>query len=395
MTTRPCWVEINTRALEDNFHFLAEIAAPHAELLAVVKADAYGHSLALCAPAAVRAGARWLGVTSVEEGVEARALCPSARILIMGGVFPGQSADVVRCQLTPSLWEPFQIAEIEQAARAAGLAPGSFPIHVEIDTGMSRQGVLPSGLAALLTSFGADSPLRIEGLMTHLFAADEADERVTREQLNRLDEAIANLQAAGHTAEFITAGATAALLAGEAPAIAAIAARHGLRAILRPGLAVYGLVPEFDPPFTGPEPAPLAAARERLQPALAWKTRITCLRSIEPGSVVGYNGTFVATEPMQIALLPVGYADGFDRKLGNHFSVLVAGQRAPIIGRISMDQATIDVTGIPGLAPGDEVVLLGTQGTETVSAFDHAAATGTIPWEVFTRIAPRVTRRAV
>jgi len=395
MTTRPCWVEIDTHALEENFRFLAEIATPHAELLAVVKADAYGHGLALCAPAAVRAGARWLGVTSVEEGVEARIVCPSARILIMGGVFPGQGVDVVRSQLTPSLWEPFQIAEIEEAARAAGLAPGSFPIHVEIDTGMSRQGVLPSCLATLLASFGADSPLRIEGLMTHLFAADEADERVTHEQLNRLDEAVRNLETSGHHAELITAGATAALLAGAAPAIAALAARHGLRAILRPGLAVYGLAPEFDPPFTGPEPAPLASAHQRLQPVLSWKTRITCLRSIEPGAVVGYNGTFVATEPMQIALLPVGYADGLDRKLGNHFSVLVAGQRAPIIGRISMDQATIDVTGIPGLAPGDEVVLLGTQGTETVSAFHHADASGTIPWEVFTRIAPRVTRRAV
>ncbi len=395
MTTRPCWVEINTRALEDNFRFLAELASPHAELLAVVKADAYGHALALCAPAAVRGGARWLGVTSVEEGVETRALCPSARILIMGGVFPGQAADVVRCQLTPSLWEPFQIAEIEQAARAAGLAPGSFPIHVEIDTGMSRQGVVPSGVAALLAPFTADSPLRIEGLMTHLFAADEADERVTHEQLARLDQAIASMEAVGHKAELITAGATAALLAGEAPAIAALAARHGLRAILRPGLAVYGLVPEFDPPFAGPEPAPLTAARQRLQPVLAWKTHITALRSIEPGAVVGYNGTFVASEPMQIALLPVGYADGLDRKLGNHFSVLVAGRRAPIVGRISMDQATIDVTEIPGLKPGDEVVLLGTQGVENVSAFDHAEAAGTIPWEVFTRIAPRVARRAV
>jgi alanine racemase len=200
------------------------------------------------------------------------------------------------------------------------------------------------------------------------------------------------LQSSGHRAEFITAGATAALLAGETPAIAAVAARHGLRAILRPGLAVYGLAPEFDPPFAGPEPAPLIAARQRLQPVLSWKTRITCLRSIPPGDVVGYNGTFVASEPMQIALLPVGYADGLDRKLGNHLSVLVAGQRAPIIGRISMDLTAIDVTGIPGVAVGDEAVLIGRQGEEEITATDHARACGTIPWEILTRISSRVPR---
>ena len=120
MPTRPCWVEINTRALEDNYRFLAGLAAPHAELLAIVKADAYGHSLALCAPAVVRAGARWLGVTSVEEGIAARALCPEARILVIGGVFPGQGADVVRHNLTAVVWEPWQLDELESAARAAG-----------------------------------------------------------------------------------------------------------------------------------------------------------------------------------------------------------------------------------------------------------------------------------
>jgi alanine racemase len=392
MPTRPCWVEIRTRSLENNLRFLASLVAPHGDLLAVVKANAYGHGLALCAPAAVRAGATWLGVTSAEEGVAARALCPDARMLVMGGVFPGQGTDVVRHRLTPAIWEPFQLNEIEVAARTAGLAPRSFPVHLELDTGMSRQGVDDAGLAAILPRFNADSPLKLEGLMTHLFAADESDGRVTHEQLARLEQAVDQMQAAGHQAEWLNAGSTAAILAGEAGSIAALAARHNMKPLIRPGLALYGLAPAFDPPFAGEEPAQLQAAHRQLQPVLSWKTKIVSLRSIDAGDVVGYNGTFVATEPMQLALLAVGYADGLDRMLGNRFSVLVHSERAPIVGRVSMDQTVIDVTGIPGVAPGDEVVLLGMQGEQTVSAQDHADATDTIPWEVFTRIGQRVAR---
>src|SRR5580693_8318373 len=138
MPMRPCWVEIRTHALEDNFRFLLGLSAPHADLLAVEKANAYGHSLALCAPAAIRAGAQWLGVNSVEEGIVARALCPHARILIMGGVFPGQAAAAIQFQLTPVAWEPWQLDELQASTRAAGAQPGSLPVHLEIDTGMSR-----------------------------------------------------------------------------------------------------------------------------------------------------------------------------------------------------------------------------------------------------------------
>lgn len=391
MPTRPCWVEVRTRALEDNFRFLATLAAPQAELLAIVKADSYGHSLALCAPAAVRGGAQWLGVTSVEEGVATRALCPQARILVIGGVFPGQGAAVVAHRLTAVAWEPWQLEELEMAARVAGLAPGALPIHLEIDTGMSRQGASPLGLDSVLARLSPASPLRVEAVMTHLFAADEADERVTGEQLMQLDAVLARISAAGHFAEWLNVGNSAALLAGQAPAVAELAARHGMKALMRPGLALYGLAPEFEPPFRE-EPATLAAARANLKPVLTWKSRVVGIRSVPAGAVVGYNATFVATEPMQLALVAAGYADGLDRRLGNRFSLLVRGQRAPLVGRVSMDQAVIDVTEIPDAKAGDEVVLLGAQGSETITAFDHARSIGTIPWEVFTRIGPRVPR---
>ena len=391
MPTRPCWVEICTRNLEDNFRFLAEVAAPHAELLAIVKANAYGHGLELCAPAAVRGGARWLGVTSVEEGVAARAVCPDAQILVIGGVFPGQGAAVVRHGLTVVAWEPWQLDELEQAGRAAGTR---VQVHLEVDTGMSRQGAAPSELTLLLGRFGADSPLVLDGVMTHLFAADEANGLVTAEQLAQMRGVLSGMVAAGVKPAWCNVGNSAALLAGQAAAIGAMAAEHGMKALLRPGLALYGLAPEFDPTFET-EPITLTEARRKLQPVLSWKSRVVTVRAVQPGVAVGYNGTFVATEPMRLALVAVGYADGLDRRLGNRFSLLVRGQRAPLVGRVSMDQAVVDVTEIADVAAGDEVVLLGAQGSEAISAFEHAEAAGTIPWEIFTGIGPRVGRVGV
>lgn len=396
MPRRPCWVEVSTCALEHNYRFLRTIAPPDAELLAIVKADAYGHSLGLCAPAAVRAGAWWLGVTSVEEAVVARALCPCVRILVMGGVFPGQSAAIIEHNLTPVAWEPAQLEGIEAAAREFG-RPACIPVHLEIDTGMSRQGVAPDDLGPILARFGPHSPLRLEALTTHLYASDESDGFTTASQLRLLEEAVARIQEAqpapSSYPEWLSVGASAALLGNDAPAIAALARRCHLRLMLRPGLSLYGLAPRFEPRF-GPqdEPSALTAARRSLQPVLTWKTRVVSPRDVPAGAEIGYNGTFVATEPMRLALLAAGYADGLDRRLGNGFSLLVRGQRAPLVGRISMDQSILDVTEIPAVEAGDEVVILGRQGNETITAFDHADAAGTIPWEIFTRIGARVPR---
>jgi len=384
---RPCWVEIATSAFEDNYRYLKSLAGT-AGLLAVVKSDAYGHGLSLCAPAAVRAGAEWLGVTSVEEGAAARALCPEARILVMSGCFPGEGSTMLQLGLTAVVWEKWHLDELEAAALAVGGDAGSVPVHLEIDTGMSRQGVDFAGLAKLLTRLGPDGPLRVEGVLTHLYAADESDGLATAEQMGRLEAALEAIFAAGMRPKWLNVGASAALLNGGAAWIDALAAKWGMKAMLRPGLALYGVAPEFIPD----EPMAVAAARARLKPVLSWKTRVVGVRTIPAGAVVGYNGTFVATEPMRLALLPVGYADGLDRRLGNHFSLLVRGGRAPLVGRISMDLAVLDVTEIEGVAAGDEVVILGSQGGQTVSAFEHAEASVTIPWEVFTRIGARVKR---
>ena len=394
MQRRPCWVEISTRALEDNYRLLAGIAP--VELLAIVKADAYGHGLSLCAPAAVRAGARWLGVTSVEEGVAARRLCLDAEILVISGPFSGQGADVIANRLTCVVWEPWQLDELEAAAHAAERAPGTVPVHLEFDTGMSRQGVAEADLSTILTSFHAASPLRLDGLMTHLYAADESDGEATHAQFAQLERMTAEVFATGHKPThkptWMHVGNSAAVLAANVlQALQALCSQWNLKPMARPGLALYGLAPEFSPT----EPKAVRELHARLQPVLAWKTQIVSTRSIPADQAVGYNGTFIATEPMRIALLAVGYADGLKRALSNRGFVLIGGQRAPIIGRISMDQTVVDITEIPNAAAGDEVVLLGTQEGEMISAEDHARWANTISWEIFTSIAARVERIGV
>ena len=392
MQRRPCWVEISADAFEDNYRLLASACtgagdAGVVELLAIVKADAYGHGLALCSQAAVRAGARWLGVTSVEEGLAARTVSPDAEILVIGGPFPGQGAAVVEARLTPVVWGEQQFEELEAAARAAGVE--AIAVHLELDTGMSRQGVGADELDAVMERFGAGSRLRLGGLMTHLYAADESDGAATREQFARLEAMVERVVAAGLRPEWLHVGNSAAVLAGEAlSALQKVCERFGLRPMARPGLALYGLTPEFAPE----EPEAVMRLHGGLRRVLEWKTQVVSVRSVAAGQAVGYNGTFVATEPMRLALLAAGYADGLRRALSNRGCVLVRGERAPIVGRVSMDQTVVDVTEIPGVAAGDEVVLIGRQGAESITAEDHAAWAGTIPWEIFTSITSRVER---
>src|SRR5512146_488836 len=270
MQTRPCWIETRTRALEDNFRFLKSLAPAEAELLLILKADAYGHSLDICAPALVRAGAGWIAVTSLEEGITARSLCPGIRVMVIGGVVRGQGTELVKHNLTPVVWEQAQIEDVEAAARAAGIGPALLPVHVEIDTGMSRQGVSVEVLPAILRHFAPDSPLRLERIMTHLYAADESNGEATRAQMVRLQQALEHVEEAGLYPDWLNVGNSAALLSGFRNDIVDLAARHGMKPMIRPGLALYGLAPRFEPEMEQP-PAVVAAA-SHLQPVLSWKS---------------------------------------------------------------------------------------------------------------------------
>jgi len=398
MHTRPVWVEVSRRNLIANYLELRRAAGCRGlpndiEVLAVVKANAYGHGMRDCARLLAEAGAQWLGVTSVEEGVDARAVCPDAEILVMSGIWHGEADAAIEHGLTPIVWEPLHLDLLEMTAKRRALPPQSLPVHLELDTGMSRQGLSLQGptLKNILMRFGSESALRLDGIATHFSAPEALDSDETDRQRSRLEAALAQVALHRLRPRWIHAGNSATILRGEQLApLRAAAARIGARFMLRPGISLYGYAPRFT--RAGQTMALPDCLSAKLRPVLSWKTRVASLRTIKTGESAGYNSTFRAARPTRLALLPMGYGDGFNRLLSNRGSVLVRGRRAPIAGRISMDQAVLDVTEVPGVEIGDEVVLIGSHGEESITAYELADLAGTIPYEVLCAIAGRVPR---
>jgi alanine racemase len=380
--------EISRSCLVGNFGRLRSLAQSGGarDIIAVVKANAYGHGVDRCAPWLAEAGARWLGVTSVAEGAAVRRLCPSPSILIMTALQAEEADDVIASRLTPTVWEPRHLEWL--AAAAAQRSAIRVPVHLEIDSGMSRQGAATTeeNIAAFLQALRRFPALQLEGVFTHFASPEELDAPQTAAQLVSFRHAVQQITEAGFRPRFVHAGNSATLLVQrDLPAPVQLAHDAGAEFLIRPGIALYG----YALPFSGTG-APEAAAD--LQPVLAWKTQIASLRAIDAGALVGYSGTFIAPRPMTIALLPVGYADGFSRKLSNRGYVLIRGQRAPIVGRVSMDLTTVDVQDIPGVAAGDEVVLIGGQGDESITADDLARWAETISYEILCGVGGRVER---
>jgi alanine racemase len=387
MQNRPVWAEISRRCLLGNYKKLRRHAGSQVGLMPVVKANAYGHDALVCAPLLAGAGATWLGVTSTAEGIAVRAVCPQPRILLMSGIFQGEAEAAVEHRLTAVVWEPWHLDLLQQAAEARGIPPASLSVHLEVDTGMSRQGVQVDQMAKLLDHFHASSSLRLEGLMTH-FASPEVISTIRpNPQLAKLEKALQLILDRGSRPEWLHAGNSSTVIAGpDRSALEAIASRVGARLMFRPGLALYG----YEDRIT--QDALSWPHEPGFAPVLSWKTAVTSLRILQAGESVGYNGTFTASHETSVALLPVGYADGLNRLLSNRGWVLIRGQEAPIVGRVSMDQTVVDVGAIPEVAVGDEAVLLGSQGGLSISAWDLADLAGTIPWEVLCAISSRVPR---
>jgi alanine racemase len=377
MNARPVWAEISRSNLLHNFRLLRSLAGP-VETLAVVKANAYGHGAVACAQALAAYGAKWLGVTCIEEGVAVRAACPDAEILSMLGLWPGEAETVLANHLTPVVWEP---VHLDVAART----DQPLAVHLEIDTGMSRQGVRLAELPALLDKLQTLPSLRLDGVLTHFHSPETLDSPATGEQFAQFVTALDTITARGLRPQWVHAGNSASLFDRGPGVMVRLAEKYDAKAMLRPGLALYGYVSRFT---GGAKPAFV----DDLKPVLAWKTHVSSLRIIKPGETAGYCATFRATRPTRLALLPVGYADGLNRLLSNRGAVLIRGQRAPIAGRISMDLTIIDVTDIPGIEIGDEAVLIGKQGAEAITAYDHADLAGTIPYEILCNISARVPR---
>jgi alanine racemase len=387
MPTRPLWAEVSRPRLLANYKRLLSLAGAKADLMPVVKANAYGHDVLACAPLLAAAGAQWLGVTSTEEGAAVRAVCPEPRILLMSGIFDGEADAAIDLGLTPVVWEAWQVDLLEEAAARRGLRAGSVAVHLEIDTGMSRQGVRVADTPELLSRFHEESCLRVEGVMTHFSEPEIMSSIRPNPQLASLESALRWMMDHRVRPQWLHAGNSSTLVAGQdREVLMKMASGLGARLMVRPGLALYGYLDRLTLDGLSWD------GDEEFAPVLAWKTRVTSLRTLRTGEAVGYGRTFVAERETRLALLPVGYADGFNRLLSNRGHVLVSGQEAPIAGRVSMDQTVVDVTGIPGVAVGDEVVLLGSQGEHTIDAWDLADLTETIPWEVLCAISSRVPR---
>jgi alanine racemase len=397
MFTRRLWAEVSRNRLLTNYEKLRHAAGSQADLMPVIKANAYGHDVLACAPLLAGVGAQWLGVTGAEEGAAVRALCPQPRILLLSGIFPGEAETVIDQGLTPVVWEPWQLDLLEAAATARDMPAGSLAVHLEIDTGMSRQGMrvigadISADATALLQRFHPGSCFRLEGVMTHFCAPETMSSNRPNPQLASLAVALEYILAQGLRPQWLHAGNSSSIVAGsDRQALMEMASSAGMRLMFRPGLALYGYLDRLTLDglsWDGEDPG--------FAPVLAWKTQVTSLRTLHHGETAGYGHTFTADGETRLALLPVGYADGLNRLLSNRGHVLMRGQVAPIAGRVSMDQTMVDVTSIPGLAIGDEVVLLGSQGAESIDAWDLADMTDTIPWEVLCAISARVPRVVV
>lgn len=368
------WVEINSLALRHNVQQIKGLLAPHTDLMAVVKADAYGHGAVTVAQVALGAGASWLGVATVPEGIELRAAGIQAPILVMGAVNSREELEAIaRWRLQPTLVMPKQALVFSEvlsslaAARPAG-------VHLKLDTGMSRLG-FPWAEAVEFVRFVRQLPhLRIASLYSHLATADSADPSIMKQQQQRFTTAVWQLQAEQLRPPRLHLANSAASLSD----------RSLHYDMVRIGLALYGSYP-----------ASHLRSTVDLQTVMQVKARLTHLKDIQPGTGVSYGHQFVADHPMRLGVVGIGYADGVPRSLSNRLQVLVKGQLVRQVGAITMDQLMIDVTSIAGLQEGDIVTLLGQDGDHQITADDWAALGNTISWEILCGFKHRLPRIAI
>lgn len=383
--TRPTWAEVSLTTLRQNFRAVQKHVGANVTVCAVVKADAYGHGALECSRALEAEGARWLGVTSLDEAIPLRDAGIQSNILLMTGFWRGEESEIVRLHLTPTVWEAWHIESLETAAAALGA--GRHPVHLKVDTGMGRLGVSLDKVPALVAALKSSPHLALEGLSTHLASSEVMDAPSVGEQLERFDAARRVVREAGLEPNLVHVANTGAVISRRETWSGS---NHN--AMVRPGVALYGYYLPFQ--RAGREVSG-GTLRLSVKPILTWKTRILSLRDVGANQALGYNATYVTKAAAHIAVLPVGYADGYNRQLSNRGRVIVRDHYAPIVGSISMDLTLVDVTGIPGVSVGDEVVLLGSSDGMTVDALEHARLAASSPYEILCNISKRVPRRYV
>lgn len=374
---RPCYLEIDLNAIADNVRAVRRHAGK--QVMAVLKANAYGHGLVPAAEAVVKGGADCLGVALVEEAAQLRDAGIQAPLVVLGAPALEQAPEIVYCGAQC-------VVPDEETARALSQASRGQPVdvHVKVDTGMSRVGTPPQQAAALVSQVLALPGLRLAGVCSHLAAADE-DPELTIRQITTFEQVLAGVRALSPP-PFLAhlANSAGTLFQPQAPGD-----------LVRVGLLVYGAPPPAPPFLATDSPAArfAQALAADLRPALAWKGALTQVRDFRAGARVSYGGTARLSRPSRLAILPVGYADGFALKLSGRGRVLVRGQWAPVVGRVCMDQCVLDVTDVAGASRGDDVVILGAQGGETQSATDLAAQALTVTHDILAGLSDRLPRR--
>jgi alanine racemase len=360
---RPTWVEVDLEAIRHN----AKILKPeNVELMAVVKANGYGHGDVEVARAAIEAGASWVGLASVEEGLRLRGAGIEAPILVLSELPDGSEAVALAHRLTPTLYSEDGLERLSEAAR------GPVPVHVKLDTGMHRVGVWPPEEAPAFALRIREAGLEVEGLFTH-FARSEEDEVTTKEQLDRFLEAAEAVRSAGVFPRLLhSANSGATILHPESHLD-----------LVRPGIALYGI-----------EPAPGVGTHLGLRPALTWRSQVSAAKRLPAGESISYGHRYRLERDAWVATVPVGYADGYPRQLTNLGEVLIGGRRCRVAGTVTMDQLIVD-GGDMEVRVGEEVVLIGSQGNQTIGADALGRLFGTIGYEIVSRIGERVPRRYV
>jgi alanine racemase len=369
------WAEVSLSALGENFHAVQKHVGKGVAICAVVKADGYGHGAVECARALESEGAEWLGVTDAAEGLALRGAGTKARILLLTGIWKGEEDGIVAQNLTPTIWEPWHIELLERAARKR---QSVLPVHLKLDTGMNRLGASKEALPHLCEMLSACDHLSLEGVSTHFASAEVLDSEDAVRQMKCFEEGLAVLRSYGLRPPLVHMGNSAAMSARP----------ETWKTMVRPGIALYG----YSLAFTrGGEPAAVAEL-PLLRPVLSWKTRVLTVKEVAAGQAVGYMGTFVTKAKSRIAVLPVGYADGYPRLLSNRARVIVGGEYAPVVGRVSMDLTIVDVSHIRGVKVGDEVILIGQSAGKSVDAVELARWCESVPYEILCGLSQRVPR---
>lgn len=366
------WVEVSLKQIAANFLAVRAVVGPDVEVMPVVKADAYRHGAIEVSRALINAGAKWLAVSNVEEGVILREHGITARILVMADFLPSERPALLQYDLTPVIHSLTGVQEWDHLA-ADRSEPAAY--HLKIDSGMGRLGTRAPA-SEILETIQATPHARLEGLMTHFASAADYAGTQTDDQLRSFGAICAGLGQAGVHPRYLHLSSSTPIAYGRCDA---------WQKMVRPGHAIYGYV---SPVAKGVAPPQVL----NVQPALTWKTAVLAVKDLPAGALIGYGGMFRAPEPMRIAVLAAGYADGIPHRLSNKGRVIVRGQLAPIVGAVSMDLTTIDVTHCPPVQIGDAVTLLGSEGGVSIDAQQMARLAGTISYSVLCGIHARVKR---